>query len=152
MQVARLLLLVASCCWEGWRGKLVSGGALSLHHQVFSDHFKNVDSNWSYACAPDIVNVFEGGLMLPGCLELSLAATVLCQLQLWALWRSSRREFVVTVAMPVLQSFRHDGDCEWWIVHVLKGVSRACQGITPKFEGRDCLKWQRFSFRFCDKC
>jgi len=69
MQVARLLLLVASCCWEGWRGKLVSGGALSLHHQVFSDHFKNVDSNWSYACAPDIVNVFEGGLMLPGCLE-----------------------------------------------------------------------------------
>ena len=84
--------IFASCCWEGWRGKLVSGGALSQHHQAFSVHFKNMDSSWSYACAPDTVNVFEGGMMLSGCSKLSLAATMLCQLQLYALWQSSRRE------------------------------------------------------------
>jgi hypothetical protein len=52
--------------------------ALCMHHLMFSYHFKNVHSDLSCECTCNRVNVFERGVMLPGCLKVSLAAAILC--------------------------------------------------------------------------
>jgi len=49
---------------------------------VLSVYFKNVHSDQSYECTLNALNVFEEGITLLGCSEVSLAATVPCRLQL----------------------------------------------------------------------
>jgi hypothetical protein len=74
-----------------WRcsGKVVSEEALCTHHQVFTVHFKNVYSDWSYECIHNRVNVSIRGLMLSGQSDVTLAVTILCWLQLCTATRGS---------------------------------------------------------------
>jgi hypothetical protein len=60
-----------------WRGE-----ALRAELHVFPYNFKNVHLDWNYKFAPNIVNVFETGVTLPGRCEMSLAAATSCRLQL----------------------------------------------------------------------
>jgi len=63
----------------------VKGEVLRTHHQACHiRRFGNIDIEFSYEYAPSRVNIFETGVTLPGCAEVSLAATAPCQLQLFA--------------------------------------------------------------------
>lgn len=64
-----------------WRGKLVRGKALHMHHQIYSIHSKNIHSDklWLYS---QKVNVFDIGITFLGYSEVSLAVTALCHLKL----------------------------------------------------------------------
>ena len=67
---------------QRWRDMLERCTALRTHHQLLCLHLKNICSDWNCECAPNRVNVFERGLMLPGCFKVRLAVITLCWLKL----------------------------------------------------------------------
>jgi hypothetical protein len=59
----------------GWGGKLLTEEALRKRDQEFYIRYKKIQSDWSYECTANTVNIFERGITLPGRSEVSQAAT-----------------------------------------------------------------------------
>jgi hypothetical protein len=54
----------------------------SMHHHLFPIHLKNVNSEWSYECTSNRINISGRGIMLPGHSRVSLTVITPCHLQL----------------------------------------------------------------------